>query len=166
MEGEGTRVHFPSEAYRGTIRESKFVNTDGSLVHARPCVRLRKALYGHPDAGSCWERHCDARVASCGFQKVPEWPSCYFNSELKLFLIIYVDDFKLSGLEGNIPEGWKLLRKAGLKLEKERPPGFFLGCIHGRLDTVINGIAARGFAYNCEAYLLDTCKRYCDLVFE
>ena len=139
---------------------------DGSLIHARPCVRLLKALYGHPDAGSCWERHCDARVASCGFHKVPEWPSCYFNSELNFFLMIYVDDFELSGPAGNLEKCWQKLAESGLKLEKEQPPGLFLGCIHERLETVINGVTARGFAYNCEAYLLDTAKRYCDLVFE
>ena len=107
LEGEETWVHLPLEAYTGTEHEHLVVRKDASLIHARPCVRLKKALYGHPDAGSRWERHCDARVASCGFHKVPEWPSCYFNSELYLFPMIYADDFELSGPAENLWKGWR-----------------------------------------------------------
>lgn len=67
LEGEETWVHLPPGAYKGTEYESMFVNPDGSLIYERPCVRLQTALYGHPDAGSCWERRCDSRVGSVGF---------------------------------------------------------------------------------------------------
>ena len=30
----------------------------------KPVVRLRKALYGHPDSGTYWEQHCDAHLRS------------------------------------------------------------------------------------------------------
>ena len=73
LEGEKTWVLLPPEAYMGIIHEKKVVRPYGSLIHQRPSVRLKKALYGHPDAGSCWERHCDARVARCGFKKIPDW---------------------------------------------------------------------------------------------
>eukprot|EP00973_Karenia_brevis_P040383 5580145-Karenia_brevis.AAC.1 len=33
----------------------------------RPVVRMRKALYGHPDAGTFWEKHCDERVQAAGY---------------------------------------------------------------------------------------------------
>eukprot|EP00969_Alexandrium_andersonii_P316981 14004011-Alexandrium_andersonii.AAC.1 len=59
--------------------------------------RLREALYGHPDAGTYWGQKCDQHAKSQGFKPVgEEWPSCYYNSDLKLFLVIYVDDFKLA----------------------------------------------------------------------
>ena len=166
LEGEETWVHLPPEAFRDTEHESKFVAPDGNMIHERPCVRLLKALYGHPDAGSCWERHCDTRAATCGFQKVPDWPSCYWHPQYKLFLMIYVDDFKLSGPQGALQVGWEMLEKAGLVLEKAQPPGLFLGCIHERLETVINGVTARGFAYDMEAYLVDTVRRYCQVVLD
>ena len=42
----------------------------------RPVVRLVKALYSHPDAGTFWEQHCDESVRSMSFQPVgEEWPS-------------------------------------------------------------------------------------------
>eukprot|EP00972_Heterocapsa_arctica_P079901 11773394-Heterocapsa_arctica.AAC.1 len=68
----------------------------------RPVVQL-KALYGHPDSGTFWENHCDAHVRNVGFLHISEeWPSCYFHAKLKLYLVIYVDDFKLAGPTCNL----------------------------------------------------------------
>ena len=38
---------------------------------------LRLALYGHPDAGGYWERHCHTSFTRCGFVAVADWPSVY-----------------------------------------------------------------------------------------
>ena len=45
-----------------------------------------------------------------------EWPSCYFHPRLNLFLVIYVDDFKMSGPADNLAKGWDLLRQ-GLQID-------------------------------------------------
>ena len=37
-----------------------------------PVCRLHKALYGHPDAGGFWERHCDQQLKECGFEIIEE----------------------------------------------------------------------------------------------
>ena len=58
-----------------------------------PVCRLRLALYGHPDAGTCWEKHCEEHLIAQGFEPVKPWRSCYFHPILKQFLIVYVDDF-------------------------------------------------------------------------
>ena len=77
----------------------------------QPVVRLRKALYGHPDSGTFWEEHCDKKVRSCGFIPISEsWPSCYYHPKLKLMLTVYVDDFLMSGPKANLRPGWDMLR--------------------------------------------------------
>ena len=102
-------------------------------------VRLRLALYGHPDSGTCWERHCDAHLRSVGFEPVSEvWNSCYWHAKLKLYLVVYVDDFKLAGPKASIPAGWTLVRK-GLKMEEPTPVGVFLGCDHVREEITMGG---------------------------
>ena len=76
--------------------------------------------------------------------------SCYWHDELRLFLIIYVDDCKLSGPENNIKQGWALLRK-GLVIEPEarieKRGVAYLGCTQrcfsliiesGRMATVMS----------------------------
>ena len=58
------------------------------------------ALYGHPDAGTFWEKHCEARLIEVGFIRVPKY---------KLFLVVYVDDFKMGGPSANLSIGWDLI---------------------------------------------------------
>ena len=62
-----------------------------------PCVRLHYALYGHPDSGTFWEKHCDRALRQQGFGPVTTWQSCYYHRKLRLFLTMYMDDFKMSG---------------------------------------------------------------------
>ena len=57
-----------------------------------------------------------------------EWPSMCYHQELKLFLVIYVDDLKLAGPSQNLTKGRKLLRSK-LRLEPESDLGLYLGCL-------------------------------------
>ncbi len=98
----------------------------------KPVVRLRKALRGHPDSGTFWEQHCDEHARSVGFKPIgPEWPPACFNEAKRLLLVVYVDDFKLSGPKKHLASGWADLRK-GLEIEEESPLGLCLGCAHAR----------------------------------
>ena len=87
------------------------------------------ALYGHPDAGTFWEKHCEARLIEVEFIRVPEWPSVFYHPKYKLFLVVYVDDFKMGGPSANLSIGWDLIGKV-ITME---PPGTlkrYLGCEH------------------------------------
>ena len=71
-----------------------------------PVCALLLALYGHPDAGGYWKKHCEEHLLSVGFTAVgKEWSSCFGHSELLLFLIVHVDDFKMSGPTANLAKG-------------------------------------------------------------
>ena len=77
-----------------------------------PVVQLKKALYGHPDSGTFWEQHCDEHVRSVGFEPFGgEWPSCYYHLGLNLFLVIYVDDFKMFRPADKLGKGLELVAK-------------------------------------------------------
>ena len=66
-------------------------------------MRLIQALYGHPDSGTFWEKHADKKLLELGFVPAAEsWPSCYLHRETDLFLVLYVDDFLMSGPEENL----------------------------------------------------------------
>ena len=128
----------------------------------RPVVRLRLALYGHPDSGTCWERHCDAHLRKVGFEPVSEvWHSCYFHKQLRLFLVVYVDEFKLAGPKDNLGPGWSLIRK-GLQMEDPTPLGTFLGCEHKREEFVMaDGTKAIRMSYKMEQFMRSCVERYC-----
>ena len=67
-----------------------------------PACPLRLSLYGHPDSGGYREQHCESHVLANGFEKIESWRSCYYHPCLKLFMVIYVDDFKLAGPADNV----------------------------------------------------------------
>ena len=52
---------------------------------------------------------------------------------MKLFLVVYVDDFKLAGPKENSARGWELIRdptKANIAMDDPTPADRFLGCLH------------------------------------
>ena len=97
----------------------------------RPACKLRIALYGHPDSGGLWEIHCERMLVELGFfMPDPEgWPSVFFHDRLKLLLVVYVDDFKMSGPKESMKRGWELI---GSKIDMDKPGtvGRYLGCDH------------------------------------
>ena len=59
------------------------------------CLR---SLYDHPEAGAHWEQKLEQELLDMGAVRVPEYPSTYtFPSYGHLALVVYVDDFLLSG---------------------------------------------------------------------
>ena len=75
-----------------------------------PVCLLKLALYGHPDAGGHWERHCHEHLTAIGFAPVPDWRSTYWHPKLMLLLMVYVGDFKMSGPNDNLKKAWSLIR--------------------------------------------------------
>ncbi len=52
----------------------------------------------------------------------------FYHVELQVILSVYVDDFKMAGKKENLSKAWKLMDKAGLKLDAPQPFGDYLGC--------------------------------------
>jgi hypothetical protein len=108
-----------------------------SWSHLRdPVCPLVLALYGHPDAGGYWEQHCHSHLVKIGFQLIPDWRSCYIHPKLHLFLVVYVDDFKMAGPAGNLASAWKLVRE-GIKTEDPGPLAKYLGCEHRFFECLV-----------------------------
>ena len=97
---------------------------------------LKRALYGHPGAGTYWEQHAEKHLSSVGFVPIPDWKSWFRHPRLDLMLIVYVDDFKLAGPKCHLKEGWTRIRKGIITGEPE-PIGRYLGCGHRVLETLI-----------------------------
>jgi hypothetical protein len=130
----------------------------------RPVVKLKKALYGHPDAGTYWEEHCNLAVKAAGFEPAgEEWPSCFFHPTFRLFLMVYVGDFKMSGPKGALAGAWKDLRQK-MNIEDPKPLGVFLGCDHKQYSRKLpNGKAVRCIEYDYESFLVSSLDVYKDL---
>ena len=109
-----------------------------------PVCPLILSLYGHPDSGGFWERHCESHLIEQGFETIQAWRSCYWHPKLKLFLIVYVDDFKLAGPTENLDEGWRLIQGSsklvdkGIEMDPPTKVGRYLGCEHKVYDKEID----------------------------
>jgi hypothetical protein len=102
-------------------------------VYNDPVCPLILALYGHPDAGGYWEKHCEKHLRAVGFKSIPHWRSCYWHAKWQLLLVVYVDDFKMAGPANNLPPAWKAIRD-GIKTDEPGPAGKYLGCDHELLE--------------------------------
>jgi hypothetical protein len=65
------------------------------------------------------------------------WRGCYFSLQLKCYMIVYVDDFKIAGPKDNVKAAWELIRgpnprakERGIVLDNPTPAGKVLGCNH------------------------------------
>ena len=67
------------------------------------------------ESGGHWEKYCETSLRKAGWRSVPEWPSVYWYPDLRLLLMVCVDDFKMAGPAGNLEAGWKTIT-AGIKL--------------------------------------------------
>ena len=131
LSGTPTWISLPDEAWTYAPPSVKSWYEQNKDKYRRPVFRLFRALYGHPDSGTFWEQHCDKSLRAVGFEPILNWPSGYVHPDLDLLLIVYVDDFKLSGCAKNLKRGWELIRQH-LEVEEEHPANLFLGCTHER----------------------------------
>ena len=64
-----------------------------------PVLKLNRALYGHPRAGSDWDAYFAFQSKNAGWHKVPDEKSLWKAPDSACMLGIYVDDLLLGGPE-------------------------------------------------------------------
>ena len=96
-----------------------------------PVFQLVRALYGHPESGGHWEAFAHAFLIKEGWTLVEPnaWRSVYYHAKLETSMILYVDDFRLSGPEVNMPAAWKTIQRR-VSISDPEVSGEFLGCDH------------------------------------
>ena len=113
-----------------------------------PICPLRLALYGHPDSGGLWERHCQQELEKVGWTAVlPEiWQSIFYHAELDLMLVIYVDDFKMAGPSDHLSKGWDTISSV-IDMDPAEVAGRYFGCNHFEERQIKLPREAHPFAY-------------------
>ena len=85
----------------------------------------------------------------------------FWHDELRLLLLVYVDDFKMSGPKANLKEGWKRIR-AGLDTDDPLPVDRCLGCHHKVCDGQVNGKQVRIMQYHVRDFMESCVTAYKD----
>ena len=102
-----------------------------------PVCILKKSLYGHPDSGGYWEQHCESRLLEADFVPIDSWRSCFWNDRLKLYLTVYVDDFKMVCKTSDAAKLWQPLQKL-IRLSEPKPADRYLGCYTQRFEAKLS----------------------------
>ena len=77
----------------------------------------------------------------------------YYYAKLNLLLVVYVDDLKLAGPEGNLAKGWTMLRSL-LNIEPETDLGMYLGCTLKKGESRLkDGTRVSTMTYDMESFL-------------
>ena len=84
------------------------------MKEPRPCCRLLKALYGHPESGAHGEKHLTDAILMCGGVPIINHPSSFWIKPLSIMLTVYVDDLLCSGPVASHAKFWKCLRNSVL----------------------------------------------------
>ena len=86
----------------------------------------------------------------------------YYHPTLKLLLMVYVDDFKMSGPAKNMPEGWRLIRQ-GIKTDEPQAAGKCLGCDHKVKSVKLNGRMVNQIEYDMQGFMEQCVSVYLEL---
>ena len=68
-------------------------------IREEPCVRLEKAMYGHPVSGRRWQTHADKALRKEGWEPIMDGLTLYRRVDkegMAGLLLLYVDDAVLS----------------------------------------------------------------------
>ena len=76
----------------------------------------------------------------------------YWCPKLKLLLMVYVDDFKMSGPAGNLEAGWRTITE-GIKLVGIGPVSSYLVCDHATFDGTIDTKPVRESQYTMQPFM-------------
>ena len=122
----------------------------------RPIIRLRKSLYGHPEAGAHWQQFLEEQLCLLGAVKVEEFASTFTIPTFGgLALVVYVDDLILSGPSQWHEPFWEALGEKVL-IDDIGPLGRFLGRHHSTVEVDNTEF----FGFDMRAYAEATVQEY------
>ena len=117
----------------------------------RPCARLKRSLYGHPESGGHWGRKFVQIMKDLGGHELKLFPSNFLIPKWGLLVMLYVDDIVISGPEQNHCEFWDACGKR-LTFDTPKDVGKVLGRTHILKDNEI--------IFDMSDFAEVTCKLY------
>ena len=128
----------------------------------KPCCRLLKSLYGHPEAGMLWHKHLSVRLRALQWQPVEELPSVYQHGPTGSTLCVYVDDLVLSSPKSETQKLWLDVEAVVRFGEDVDKVGRFLGTNHHWKETTCAKTNEKIVTLTTEMqeFFLDAVSRY------
>ena len=94
-----------------------------------------------------------------GFEPVFNWPSVFFHKARDLLLMVYVDDFKMSGPAGQMAKTWTEM-SSRIQMDDPGAVTKCLGCHHHVRQGVVKGVAVQTIEYDMGDFMLSCAEAY------
>lgn len=114
------------------------VCVEGEQKYKRPCVKVKKSLYGLKQAGRIWYLHLSKYLIQCGFKTNESCP-CLFIKRYKAEIIIvgiYVDDIIMVGTDAALKDTMIALKNKF----KVKDLGHLSYCLGLQIEVTTKGI--------------------------
>jgi hypothetical protein len=134
---------------------------DGTPVFYDPVVRLKKALYGHPESEAIWDRHLGDRLKKEGWLPVQNQPGCWYHAATESTLVVYVDDLLMVAAREHEQALWAAIEKHIDFSEPALPIDRYLGA-HYIMEKFNDkhGKECMSFSVEMSDFLASACKAY------
>ena len=124
----------------------------------RPCVRLWKSLYGHPESGYYWDQKFREIMKMMGAKHIDSFPSNFWIPKYKLLLTLYVDDIIVSGEATNHGPFWEELQRY-LELD----PPCDVERVLGREHHIVRTQSTTKCSFQMREFIDNSCELYEEL---
>ena len=124
----------------------------------RPCVRLWRSLYGHPESGYHWNERFKSVMTQMNGVHLDDFPSNYWLPLYGMLLSLYVDNILVSGPEGRHESFWAELQKH-LEIDEPSDVNRVLGRGH---EFVMDGVSTT-CSFEMTEFIENACSMYEEL---
>ena len=119
----------------GNLREEIFMKLPADIDGKIQIVKLNRSLYGLKQSGKCWNDEFSNQVSEMGFRSCSVDPCLYFNKDIEIFMILYVDDILLIGPNTSNIDQIKAKLSEKYKMKDLGPVRKFLNMDIGRIES-------------------------------
>ncbi|WP_288992781.1 hypothetical protein, partial [uncultured Marinobacter sp.] len=126
-----------------------------------PVVRLKKALYGHPESEAIWDEHLGSRLRKEGWLPVLNQPGCWHHSATSSSLVVYVDDLLMISAPEHEEALWAGIEKHINFSEPAEPIDRYLGA-HYVMEKFKDehGKECMSFSFEMSDFCSSACRAY------
>ena len=121
----------------------------------RPCVRLWRSLYGHPEAGHHWDMRFREVMTYFDAKHIDTFQSNFWIPKYKLLLSLYVDDVVVSGPSSQHKLFWDEMQR---HLELDEPAE--VSRILGREHSISRSKEGTTCAFEMTEFIDNCCELY------
>jgi hypothetical protein len=121
-----------------------------------PVVKLRLALYGHPESGALWDKHLAKVLCGLGWQRVESHPGFWIHGVTGAIMTVYVDDLMMAAPADKEAELWRQIEE---KVEFGDPPAPIAKFLGGHHVLKRTGVTT-DFTCGMSEFLLDAAAKF------